>query len=284
MAADFVFEYFCKPILQREGYNLVNTGVYAAILLVIAFGLVIPWLKKTKLPLDHRFLAALLPFIVLGSGFRVFEDLGLVHRSCNPLSPWFYTITPGIYIAVGILTILALWISLKINGKNTPEKNPSRIFKIFGGIGIVLTLPVLFFLGTRTIVWDGIAGVFFLAALTTAIAVLASKRFSKTKKLFEILLNRLVFFGQMLDANATFVSLQFYNCSEQHVLSAGIISSFGPFAFVIVKFALMYLVLYFADKEIEDEKTRQFVKILIGIIGFAPGIRDALTLGVGTCL
>lgn len=281
MVGDFVFEYFCKPILERQGYNLVNTITYAAILLAIVFLLVLPWLKKTKLPLDHRFLAALLPFIVLGSSFRVFEDLGIISRSCNPFSPEFYTITPGIYIAVGLLTILALWISTKLNQK---QDNPNKTFQIFGGIGIILAIPALFFLGPHLIVWDGMAGVLALALITTAIAVFGSRFFSKTKKLFENKLNSLVFFGQMLDANATFVSLQFYNCAEQHVLSAGIINMFGAFAFVIVKFFLIYLVLYFADKEIEDEKTRQFVKILIGIIGYAPGIRDLLTLGVGTCL
>jgi uncharacterized membrane protein len=97
-------------------------------------------------------------------------------------------------------------------------------------------------------------------------------------------LNQLVFFGQMLDASATFTAIQFYHCSEQHVLSSGIINSFSPFAFVIVKFVLILLVLYFADQEIKNEKLRDFIKIVIAIIGFAPGIRDALTLAVGTCL
>ncbi len=279
MVFDAIYDFFCKPIVEYSGYNLVNTIVYAAILLAVAFWLVLPWLKRSGFPLDHRFLLAVIPFILFGSSFRILEDLRLLQRSCDPFSVWFYTITPGIYIATGILTIVALWLSLKI-GKKDAEKT----LKIFGGIGLIFALPVLVFLLTRFTVWNGFFGVLFLAAVLSFIAKHGTKWWKKTKPILESKLNRMVFFGQMLDASATFISIQFYNCSEQHVLSAGIIGSFGPFAFVVVKFALMLLVLYYADKEVEDAKTRDFIKILVAIIGFAPGIRDALTLAVGTCL
>lgn len=279
MAADFVFDFFCKPIVEYSGYNLVNTIVYAGILLAVAFWLVLPGLKRSGLPLDHRFLLAVIPFILFGSSFRILEDLRLLQRSCDPFSIWFYTITPGIYIAIGMLTILALWLSLKI-GKKDAEKT----LKIFGGIGLLFALPVLVFLLSRFTVWNGFFGVLFLAAALSFIAKHGTKLWKKTKPILESKLNRMVFLGQMLDASATFTALQFYNCSEQHVLSAGIINSFGPFAFVVVKFVLMLLVLYYADQEVEDPKTRDFIKILVAIIGFAPGIRDVLTLAVGTCL
>lgn len=276
MATDFVFEFFCRPILEQTGYNLVNTLVYVVILLAIAFGLVWPWLKKTQIPLDHRFLVALLPFIVLGSSLRILEDLQLVSATCNPVSVGFYAITPGIYILVGVLAILSVWLA------NRFAKN--HFFVALGGIGILLAFGPLLFVLSKIIVWDGLVGVVVLALVLTGIGVFGSRFFKKTKALFSNRFNQLVFLGQMLDASATFVSLQFYNCSEQHVLSAGIIDLFGPFSFVIVKFVLMLLVLYFADKEIDDPKTNWFVKLLIGIIGFAPGLRDVLTLGVGTCL
>ncbi len=230
------------------------------------------------MPFDQRFLIALLPFIVLGSSFRVLEDLKLLARSCNPLSLSFYTITPGIYIATGALTILALWVSV-----NLAKKNPEKTFFYFKIGGAVLALPALVFVLTQTIVWNGVLGVLVLTLLLTVVAVLGTRFFSKTKTLFSSRMNQLVFLGQMLDASATFVSIEFFTCGEQHVLSAGIINAFGPFSFVIVKFALMLLVLYYADREVEDPKTRDFVKIIIAIIGFAPGIRDTLTLGVGTC-
>lgn len=279
MAADFLFDFFCKPILEHEGYNLVNTLTYAAILLAVAFGFVLPWLKKEKLALDNRFLLSLLSFVLLGSSFRILEDLQIVSRSCNPFSPGFYTITPGIYILVGILSIAALWISLRIH-----PQNQSNALKIFGMIGLILALPILLFLFLQFRVWNGVAGVLILAMTLTLLVRVASKWFSATKKLFDDNLNAVVFFGQMLDASATFVSIQFYHCTEQHVLSAGIINWFGPFGFVVVKFALMLLVLYYTDKEVENVHQRNFIKLLIAIIGFAPGTRDTLTLGVGTCL
>lgn len=279
MASDILFDFFCKPIVDYSGYNLVNTLVYAVILLAVAFLIVVPWLKRSQLLLNHRFLFSLLPFILLGSSFRILEDLRLVQRSCNPFSPWFYTITPGIYIATGILTIAALWLSLQIG-----KKDSNKTLRFFGAIGTVLAIPVLVFLLLRFKVWNGFFGVLALALALLLVARFGTKAWKKTRPILESQLNQLVFLGQMLDASATFTAIQFYHCAEEHVLSGGIINAFGPFAFVIVKFALMLLVLYYADKEVEDAKTRDFIKILIAIIGFAPGIRDALTLAVGTCL
>jgi uncharacterized membrane protein len=265
--------------VNYSGYNLVNTIVYAVILLVISFGLILPWLKRTGLPLNHRFLLALIPFILFGSAFRVLEDLHLLQRSCNPFSPWFYTISPGIFIAVAVLTIVSLQIGIWIAKKNHP-----KAMKIAFGIGLVMAIPVVVFLSLRFRVLDGFLGVLVLSLAITMIAYFGTRLFQKTRTVLESRLNQLVFFGQMLDASATFTAIQFYHCSEQHVLSSGIINSFSPFAFVIVKFVLILLVLYFADQEIKNEKLRDFIKIVIAIIGFAPGIRDALTLAVGTCL
>lgn len=275
---DFVQQYFCDPILKYSGYNLINTAVYAAILLIVSFVLVLPWLRKNRIMEHPWFLFSVIPFIVLGSSLRILEDLRIFPRSCNPLEPAFYTISPGIYILIGILTIVALWLSLRAG------KEHGKALKIFAGIGTLLSVPVLVFLLPRFQVWDGFFGVFAFAAILTFIAWLATRSFVQTRIVLQNRLNQTVFFGQMLDASATFTAIEFYNCTEQHVLSAGIIDSFGPIAFVIVKFALMLAVLYYTDKEIEKAENRVFIKLLIAIIGFAPGLRDVLTLAVGTCL
>ncbi|MBU1930524.1 DUF63 family protein [Candidatus Micrarchaeota archaeon] len=279
MIQEIVHDFFCRPILEYSGYNPLNTAVYAVILLVIAFGLVLPWLKRMKIPLNGRFLLALLPFIVLGSSFRIIEDLQLVPRSCDPFSPWFYTITPGIYLLIAVIAILILGISHRIG-----KEDHLKTLKIFSITGSLLALPILVFLFSQFVVWDGFFWVLVFTGVLTWVAWLITRAFPQTKTILKSRFNQLVFAGQMLDASATFTAIQFYSCGEQHVLSAGIINFFGPIGFVGAKFILMVLILYFADKEIENPALRNFIKIVIAIIGFAPGIRDALTLGVGTCL
>ncbi len=276
MVLEFIADYFCKPILEYSGYNIVNTLVYGLILLGIAFGIVFPYFSKRGVHFDQRFLLALLPFIIFGSSFRILEDLKLLERSCNPLELSFYTITPGVYIFIGALTILALLISIWL-GKQIRQKP----VLIFGGIGALLALAMLFVLAPHIESWRVVGGIVALAGLATLLARFLTGFHVKTKPILQSGLNQLVFFGQLLDGSATFVAIQFYSFSEQHVLSNAIIQVFGPFSFVIVKFVLMLLVLYFTDKEIEDPHLRGFAKVFIAILGFAPGIRDALQIAAG---
>ena len=275
MALDFLQDYFCAPILQNQGYNLVNTLVFAAIALLVAFLVIYPFFNKRKVKFDFKFGLAVLGFIILGSSARLIDDLNLTTRSCNLLELNFYLITPGIYIAVGIFAILALAFSLWFGKKFKKDK-----IKVFGIIGYLAALPFLAFAFLNFKEWPGFAMVLFFALLFTGIVWLAFRLFGK--KLLQDRLNMLAFFGQVLDGSATFTALQFFNCGEQHVVS-GIITSISPLLFPLVKILVMLLILYYVDSEIKNENLRGFVKVLILILGFAPGIRDALTIGVGTC-
>jgi uncharacterized membrane protein len=91
--------------------------------------------------------------------------------------------------------------------------------------------------------------------------------------------NRFALFFQMLDANATFVSLNFFPLyKEQHVIPNFIISLFGPYSFVIVKFIAVVVTLFLIDKFSKDRELNNYVKIIIGFLGAATGFRDSLRL------
>ena len=47
---------------------------------------------------------------------------------------------------------------------------------------------------------------------------------------------------------------------------------------------LILAILHYVDKEIQNENLRNFIKLFLIILGFATGLRDLMTLGVGTCL
>lgn len=272
-----LMDFFCKPITESQGYNPVNTFAYAAILIVVAFFVVFPFFEKRGIKFNSRFLLAVLPFIVLGSSLRVLEDLKLFPRSCNPFEPAFYTISPGIYIAIGLLTITALVFSILL-GKKTKKET----LKIFGAIGTILAVPVLIAIILHFKVIAGFALILALAAATTIAVLFVLKKAKKT--LLQDRLNLLAFFAQMLDANATFVALQVYSCSEQHFLPAFLIENIGAWSFVAVKIIITLLILHYVDKEIKNKNLAGFVKIVIAILGFATGTRDLLTVAVGTCL
>lgn len=276
MALDFFQQYFFDPIVNFQGYNIVNTIVYAAILLIVAFVLIYPFFNKKGVKFDAKFAFSVLGFVLLGSSLRVLEDLRIFPRSANPFDLAFYTVSPGIYIAVGIFAILSLVFSLWL-GKRFGKDS----VKVFGVIGYIASIPSLIFVFLNFKSFEG-----FLAAIALAVTAFISlvfifKFFRKT--LLESSLNRLAFAGQALDGFATFTALNFYSCGEQHVVS-GIILGFSPIAFPLLKTALILLILYFLDKDLKNENLKNFIKVVVVILGFAPGLRDVLTIGVGTCL
>jgi len=257
-------------------YNPVNTVVYIVILLLLAFFVVFPFLHRRGIKFNAKFLLALLPYIVFGSGLRVLEDIGLLERSCNPLNAGFYTGTPGIYLMVFLIAVLGLGIS-----KFVGRKMSWSFHKIFAEIGLLFALPVLGVLALDFPEWIAVTGtVFFIAvvvAVVYAIMRVVRKEFWKDK------LNLLAVASQSIDGVTTFVATQFYNCGEQHVVSGFVLDAF-PFGFVLVKILLILIILYYVDKEIKNPNLRGFIKIFISILGFATGIRDVLTLGAGTCV
>ena len=272
---DFVQQYFLNPILDYSGYNIVNTLVYGIILLIVAFYLVYPFFNKKGIKFDFRFAIAALAFVLFGSTIRILEDLKIFPRAADPLNPAFYTITPGIYIAVGTFTILALifslWLSKKIN---------KDAIKIFGIIGIAAAIPFVAF------DFLNFKEPFYFALILVAwIAVMALSYFIAKKLKPELVndnLNLLAVGGQALDGTATFVATQLLTCGEQHPLSNAILGV-APILFVLIKVAIAFAIIYYVDKEIKDPNLRGFIKIFIMILGFAPGIRDSFTVGVGTC-
>ena len=272
---DFIQQYFLDPIINYSGYNFVNTLAYGIILLVVAFYLVYPFFNKKGIKFDFRFATAVLAFVLFGSTMRILEDLKIFPRAADPLNPAFYTITPGIYIAVGIFTILALifsmWLSKRIN---------KDAIKIFGAIGIAATIPFVVFdlLNFKEPFYFALILLMWIIVMT--FAYLIAKKLKP--ELVSDNLNLLAVAGQGLDGTATFVATQMLSCGEQHPLSDAILGV-APLLFVLVKVAIAFAIIYYVDKEIEDPNLRAFIKIFIMILGFAPGIRDSFTVGVGTC-
>src|SRR3989344_7860942 len=137
---DLMQHYFLCPILDYSGYNIVNTLMYGIILLLVAFYLVYPFFGKKGVKFDINFGLAVLAFVLFGSTMRILEDLKIFPRAADPINPAFYTITPGIYIAVGTFTILALIFSLWLSKKISKDA-----IKIFGAIGIAAAIPFVAF-------------------------------------------------------------------------------------------------------------------------------------------
>jgi len=277
MVQALIHEYFCRPILDSsvQGYNFVNTSVYALILLLVIWFGIIPLLKRNEIPINFKFMLALLPYVVFGSAFRVLTDIGIFHKTCNVLDPGFFTFTPGIWFLTAGIAIAAMLVSKIVS------KDEKAFYKYFGAIGLIVMLPVLLYLFPIFRSWDGFFLVIAIAAVITIITKFLVEL--KEKNFFDDKLNLLVVAGQVLDGSATFVATDIFNCGEQHPLSE-VILGVHPAIFILVKIILALLIVHYIDRDVKDKRTGQFIKIAVIILGFATGGRDLITLGAGTCL
>ncbi|MFA6328305.1 MAG: DUF63 family protein [Candidatus Micrarchaeia archaeon] len=291
----FFEDYFISPIIGRTGYNAINTLAYAAIA-IGALYLIWRFMSGRKYDFSSRgFLFAVAAFVLFGSTCRVLTDLsdaGAVAGMAlapGPLAPLymalhtsgvfkygFLTVTPGIYLVTAALFLLSLAIS---------QAMKKEMFAAYAGF--LLWLPICLLVLPFASHWWFVLLTLVVASAGAYAAFFALERLGKMKlSIYE----KLAIGGQALDGAATFVVIDVFSKEtgrdyfEQHVLSAGIgeATPLGFFLFFLIKIALAGAIVYFLRKEKMGKSDIALVLIVVAIMGFAPGIRDALRMLCGT--
>ena len=255
---DFIKTYFVDPIIYDQGYNIYNTTVYGLIL-VLAAWYVFKFLEWKKIKVDKKFIYSVMPFVIFGSSFRVWEDSGLVQH-------WFF-ITPGSYVFTFLSLLTAFGISILV--KNKFKIDNWKTVSAIGSIMAIISLSGLSINAPNNVLW--ILTIF--VGWVAAIFLFEWKwKFGKD--------NATVLSAHMLDASATFVGINL-GYFEQHVLGGFFINTFGPSSFFLVKLAVVPLALWVINKYSESKKQKNYLLLLVGILGFAPGLRSVLRIMMG---
>ena len=245
------------------GYNVLNTLVFGIILGIIVILLIKMFWCIKKDPKD--LIIPVIPFIFLGSSTRALVDNGIY-----PLS--YLLITPGIYIITGLATIITLLVSVYIERKT----NLDYRYLIFL-VGVVICIPNI--LNISHINFVALAQVLGSWLLVSSVFVIFRNKWSLIKDKF----NLSVLLAHIFDASATFVAIDFYPYGEQHVLPNALIGLTGT---ALVMFPLKIIVILFAlyviDSCIEDKTIKNMLKLAILILGISTGLRDLLSLVMGT--
>jgi uncharacterized membrane protein len=267
-------EYFIDPILQGSGYNIINTSVYAIIFALAVIG-VYKLLKKWNIIIDRRFWLGVFPYIILGSIWRTLQDAGILN---NPLF-----VTPLIYIVVFAVAIITLIFSrgiakLRPNFLSFPpvkrkqaQEPTHNYYKLWSIIGFALVLASATFLQIQNPAGFIIIGIFALWVIAVFVV----------RKFFQYSLdNTLLLLAHIFDATTTFVAIQFFGYYEQHVLAGSFISSIGAWSMYLLKIPVVILVLWVLDREAKGSENA-FIKLVILILGLAPGLRNFFRLIMG---
>jgi uncharacterized membrane protein len=259
----FIDEYFLDPIKYGTGYNIVNTTVYAALLLVLVY-LTIRLFEKINLRLDLRFYMFFVPFLYLGSSLRVLRDYEVIASNLFK--------TPGIYILIYLLLISTILIGLALEKKTGLKYHYIPLSTAL--LGDSYSTFKLLELGMNPV---PLFQAFLLASLIGAAVVglvsRAGHGFLRDR------LNQGILWAHLLDASATYMGISFYGLTAQHVLPRAVISATHPAAMFVLKLGVVLPVLYYL-KDVEKEATRDVLRAIILTLGFAPGMRDILMITV----
>ena len=288
------YNWFIDPIMKNGWYNPINTLTYSIILIVAVF-LVFKMLKRMDIYIDKYFFIAIFPFIFWGSSTRVLKDAATAGVLATPQLNSFYSspffVTPGSYIITFVLALSVLLLSL-LAQKLSKSKLPYWKFMFVVGLALcavnLYLLPIMTLGGFLTVV--GLAGTWTLLFLGLHYffkSTFFKNRFVRltknrlNKESFAKLWSRqntAILSAHFLDASATFVALAMFGYFEQHVVPRLLIDIMGPAAMFLLKIVIVLPTLWIIDRYAEEGDFKNFLKIVIFILGFAPGARDALRL------
>ena len=277
------YEYFLEPILSNGWFNPVNTITYGIVLVVAVF-LVYKLLIRMKIGIDRNFFIAVLPFIFWASSTRVLHDAAFSGALTGALGE-FYNMpvfpTPGSYIITFAFALFSLLASLIVQ-KYTKVQYYKTMFLVglAGCIWNVSILPVATFIPFLIIV-----PVTLLLTLVVSLPALLwrTKTFRKLspgdsiRKLFSPE-NTGILSAHLLDATATVTALELFGYLEQHVVPRLFFDLFGTFSMFFLKILVVLPVLWMIDRYADEGNFRNFLKIVVLILGLAPGLRDLIRL------
>lgn len=273
--SDFIYTYFLKTMCYQ--YNVVNTVVYGLVLVAAVFG-TYKLLEILKIKIDRKLFYAVIPFILFGGSARALRDHTEISTVFQNVPQLFCS--PIIYFVVFAIALGSLLLGIAVQ-----KKFKFEYWKTMSLVGVAI---LAYDIGNFRIEnWAAVAMITGLFAFW--LAVFFGFSHFKPKTLSKM--NAGILSTHLLDASSTFTALTFFGCTEQHVLPTFLINlAGGPAVGAWIMFPLKIFVvggvLLLLDKYGEDEQFKNFLKLVILILGLALGIRDftTVTLSQNYCL
>ena len=258
--ADFFTDNFITPLCRY--YTPVNTIVYGIILIAAVYG-TYKLLRILKVDIDKKFFIGILPFIIYGGWTRALNDHAIgIYNSALFCSPPIYFLVFSIAFS-SLLAGLLVQKKLKIS-----YEKPMLV------VGLVL----LAYNASLTSITNLTGFSYDLVLISIWAAIFFGIHKFKPKILS--LENAGIITAHLLDASSSFVAITFFGFYEQHVLPSFLISALGPWTLFPLKIGVVWFVLNYIDKSKEYRFYKNFLKIVILILGLALGVRDFLTVSL----
>jgi uncharacterized membrane protein len=274
----FIETYYIHPITHDTGYNPINTITWALVLVVCLF-LTFRLLKRLKIDMNYRFIAAVVPYIVVGASLRVMEDAELLSP---PLS--YLLITPLIFFVVFFCCLALLFLSVTVTRlERLKAYDYTLIFGLLGVLWCFANLAVLLMHERVAFGWVlfaviAIAGV--LVGIIYAIAAHFDIQFLTEKVYVSVLA------AHLLDAASSFIGIDMLGYTGKHVIEGLIVEYTGTAAGMFpLKLGILVPIMYVLDtqfrEDAEEIEQKNIVLLALLVIGLAPAVRNTLRMVLG---
>ena len=269
---------FLPDIIQTtffSGYTVFNTVVYTLILAIFVLA-IIKMFKKLEID-PISIIYSIIPFIFLGSSTRALVDNGFYPKTV-------FLITPGLYILVGLITIASFLFSIYLFNKMEIDYRHTLFF-----LGIIFSVPNIILFSKLNfisifyvlITWI-IASLIFMAIAFLVLYVKNNNSHNAIEKIVKHKINFSIVLAHLFDASTTYVAVEYFNYTEQHVLPNALNQLFDTYLTLFpMKIIVIVAVLYIIDQYFEDQTIKNLLKLTVFVLGLAPGLRNILTMALG---
>ncbi|MEA1894404.1 MAG: DUF63 family protein [Euryarchaeota archaeon] len=268
---DFINRYYVDPIVNDTGYNIVNTLTWAAVLVLCVYLLYSHNVfRRLGVTINQHLVIGVVCYVLFGSSLRVLKDAEIF---APPLKYIF--VTPIIYFVVFAVTMASLIISIRIYKE--------RYYLPFAVIGLGLTsvnIGVLFW--SKGIAHPGEALLIVALAILITASIYVGAGFAKVEFL-RGRFNIAILGAHLLDASSTTVAIDVLTgYSGKHVVENYLIDLTGTGAVMYpLKLFLLIPMLYLIDSEFDEVELRDLLKLVVLVLGLAPGCRNTILIFFG---
>lgn len=264
----FFYDYFIKGIVQDTDYNHIDLLVYAVVL-ILAISPILKLLKKMEIEISERFVLATIPYVLIGSVYRVINDGGLI-----PAPAKYFFVSPLLHFLVFGLVIGTLVIAKKTTKDYIKTYRNVGVGVLALGVGILLfNFPI-----AEPVALIEMAGLAFLLTYgLLAISPYLKMPYLK-KKAYALAL-----FAFLLDASSTYIGVDVLKgYHNKHPLSVMVADLFGTnLALFPVIGILSVLLIYSIETEKETAEKKNLFILLLLALGFSMGVRNTIRIALG---
>jgi len=273
---DFINRNYIEGIINDTSYNHFDMITYVIILFAGVYA-VLKLLNKLRIKVDEAFVIATIPYIFMGSVFRVIEDADIL----KPPVKYFF-ITPLIFFVVFAICFGILLLTRYLE----KIKKIRNYIRVYASAGVVLSLAgvaIIVYYNPSNWNFDILVYSLVPAIILTGIVKRVSPAIGMAY--LQSRMYSFAIFSFALDSLTTYVGVDMMGYTNKHPFSSFLTSFFGTGAILVpLSLVLVLIIILLLEKdsgEDKDKGEKYMLALTLIVLGFSVGARNLLAMVFG---